>query len=298
MKTLVLSFLTLFLLSPLIPQQLEVKNLRYKCVDMKLKIEMGTLLIKGKTIPIEPKEFLIPPPSQIEIRDEIVNIGDEKPQGWWAGTRLTGPKTPHLYHCLPGCLVPHSVIVKSADGSIIYEEGRDYLVDQIWGAIGRVPSGRIPRGGTVLVSYKYSLQRMDLIEVNEEGKLLLKKGKEEKTCPLPPKPDKGYYPLLHIFLPYHTRELSDELIYPIGAPFPFPEREEIIANSRFVEKTLRKLKNGDKVTIVFWGDSVTAGGDASSPAKAFPARFTSYLKKRFPKAIIEMVNAGIGGTNT
>jgi len=276
----------------------EVKKLRFSCEDMKLKIEGGQVVVDGKKITLEPKEFSIDPPSQIEIKDEIVSIGDEKPEGWWSGTRLTGTKTPRLYHGLPGCLVPHSVVVKSLDGSIVYEEGKDYLVDHTWGAIGRVPTGRIPQGASVLVSYKYSLQRIDLIEVNENGNLVLKKGKEEKTCPLPPKPDEGYYPLLHIYLPYHTKELSDELIYPVGPSYPQPTREEMLANARFVSKTLDKLRKGEKVTIVFWGDSVTAGGDASSPDKAFPALFVKMLQERFPKAKIIMVTAGIGGTNT
>ena len=280
------------------PYKSGVRSLRFKCEDMKLKIEGGQVVIYGKSITLEPKEFSIDPPSQIEIKDEIVGIGDEKPEGWWSGTRLTGTKTPLLYHGLPGCLVPHSVVVKSLDGSIVYEEGKDYLVDHTWGAIGRVPTGLIPRGASVLVSYKYSLQRIDLIEVNKNGNLINRKGKEEKTCPLPPTPNKGYYPLLHIYLPYHTKELSDELIYPVGPSYPQPTREELLANARFVSKTLEKLKKGKEVSLVFWGDSVTAGGDASSPEKAFPALFVKMLHKLFPKAKIKMVNAGIGGSNT
>lgn len=278
--------------------QRELKNLRYKCEDMRLKIEDGEIVVNGRTIKLKPKELTIDPPTIISVEREIVAIGDEKPEGWWSGTRLSGCKTPRLYHCLPGCLVPHSVIVKSPDGSITYEEGRDYLIDHTWAAIGRLATGRIPEGAEVAVSYKYSLQRIDLLQADTKGGLSLKKGKEEKTCPLPPQPDKGHYPVANIYLPYHTRELSDELVYPIGSPFPPPTQASLKENANFVKKTLEKLRKGDDVTIVFWGDSVTAGGDASSPDKAFPNLFVHLLKQRFPQAKIEMVNAGIGGSNT
>lgn len=278
--------------------QREVKNMDFECEDMKIKIKSGELVIKGKNIKIKPREFSLDPPSIISVENETVLIGDEKPEGWWSGTKLSGCKTPSLYHCLPNCLVPHSVIVKSVDGSIIYEEGKDYLVDHIWGAIGRIPDGLIPKGAQVSLSYKYSLQRIDLIQVNEHGELSLKKGEEVKTCPIPPQPDEGYYPVANVYLPYHTKELSDELVYPFGAPFSLTSKTQIEGNFRFVKRILSKLRRGEKVTIVFWGDSVTAGGDASSPDKAFPALFVSLLKERFPKAKIELVNAGIGGSNT
>lgn len=278
--------------------QREVKNMDFECEDMKIKIKSGELFIKGKKIKIKPKEFSLDPPSIISVENETVLIGDEKPEGWWSGTKLSGCKTHLLYHCLPNCLVPHSVVVKSVDGSSIYEEGKDYLVDHIWGAIGRIQEGRIPQKAEVSVSYKYSLQRIDLIQANEEGELSLKKGEEVKTCPVPPQPDKGYYPVVNVYLPYHTKELTEELVYPVNALFPEPSKVQIKGNSQFVKNTLSKLRKGDRVTIVFWGDSVTVGGDASSPDKAFPALFVSLLKERFPKAKIETVNAGIGGTNT
>ncbi|MBC7328118.1 hypothetical protein H5T87_08395 [bacterium] len=278
--------------------QVKIKNLKLDYHNMQLRVLGGELVVAGKSIKLKPKEFIIEPPTIVSVENELLKIGDEKPEGWWSGTRLPGCKTELLYHCLPGCLVPHSVVVKSADGSIVYEEGKDYLVDHTWGAIGRIPQGRIPPNSEVAVSYKYSLQRIDLLQANSRGDLFLKKGKEEKTCPLPPRPDKGYYPVVNIYLPYRTSNLSDELIYTIGPAYPQPTKAQLRANSRFVRKTLEKLKRGEKVKIVFWGDSVTAGGDASSPDKAFPAKFVKLLGERFPKAKIEMVNAGIGGSNT
>jgi len=59
------------------------------------------------------------------------------------------------------------------------------------------------KGEKVLVSYKVSYQRLDLIQCDSNGIPSVKKGKEEKTCPLPPEPDESNYPLANIFLPYH-----------------------------------------------------------------------------------------------
>lgn len=280
------------------PLQRRLVNLRFHCAQMHLFIDGGELVVNEKRVKLKPKEFRIDPPTVVRVENEIIAIGDEKPEGWWSGTRLPGCKTPRLYHCLPGCLVPHSVVIKSLDGSVTYEEGKDFLVDHTWGAIGRIPNGRIPKGAEVAVSYEYSLQRIDLLQTDLQGNITLKKGQEEKICPLPLQPDKGCYPVANIYLPYHTKELSDELVYPIGSPFPPPAQAMLKENSRFVPKTLKKLQRGDKVTIVFWGDSVTAGGDASTPDKAFPNLFVALLRERFPKAQISMVNAGIGGSNT
>ena len=61
---------------------------------------------------------------------------------------------------------------------------------------------------------------------------------------------------------------------------------------------LAKLRGGRPVTVVCWGDSVTVGGDASTPAMGYVGRFETMLQQRFPNAKIRVVNAGIGGSST
>ena len=65
-----------------------------------------------------------------------------------------------------------------------------------------------------------------------------------------------------------------------------------------VAKTLAKLRAGKPVTIVCWGDSVTVGGDASTPDRRYVDLFGIRLRKRFSKGQIKVINAGIGGTST
>jgi lysophospholipase L1-like esterase len=66
----------------------------------------------------------------------------------------------------------------------------------------------------------------------------------------------------------------------------------------FLDGVQDKLAQGGPVTIVCLGDSVTAGGDATSPDKTFVGLFRSGLRERYPGAEVRVVNAGIGGTNS
>src|ERR1017187_10271161 len=62
--------------------------------------------------------------------------------------------------------------------------------------------------------------------------------------------------------------------------------------------TQQKLRAGEKVKIVAFGDSITAGGNASEPGLIFWERWASALRKRYPHASIETTNAATGGDTT
>lgn len=71
-------------------------------------------------------------------------------------------------------------------------------------------------------------------------------------------------------------------------------------------RTLGKLRAGQPVTVIGFGDSITTytGGDWASPSPGvFPELmyygvFARYLESRFPDARISVVNAGVGGNTT
>jgi len=238
------------------------------------------------------KEFNVEPAAIISVENEEVQIGEDKPEGWQFGTKLKETGS------LNNCLIPNSLKVISGDGKIVFDEGKDYLADHFWAAIGRIPEGRIKKGETVLVSYKYSMQRVDLLECDPNGVLTIEKGEELKACPIPPKLKRGCTHLANIYLPYNTKILSGELVYPFLGSFPQPLKKELKAKSALVPKTLKKLKKGAPVKIVFWGDSVTCGGEASRPGRAFPKVFIKMLEKKFPKSKIKAKNSGVGGSST
>ncbi len=64
---------------------------------------------------------------------------------------------------------------------------------------------------------------------------------------------------------------------------------------RFVVRTLGDLKNGCDVTIVAFGDSITAG---YAVRRGFPSFWKEMLQKKYPDAKIEMINSGVSGDTT
>ena len=61
---------------------------------------------------------------------------------------------------------------------------------------------------------------------------------------------------------------------------------------RFVEKTRRDLQSGCNVTIVAFGDSITAG---FAVRRGFPSFWKQMLAEKYAEANVEMINSGISG---
>jgi acyl-CoA thioesterase-1 len=61
---------------------------------------------------------------------------------------------------------------------------------------------------------------------------------------------------------------------------------------KFVEKTRRDLENGSNVTIVAFGDSITAG---YCVRRGFPSFWKALLAEKHPEAVVEMINSGTCG---
>ena len=60
----------------------------------------------------------------------------------------------------------------------------------------------------------------------------------------------------------------------------------------------KKLRLGEKVRIVAFGDSITAGGEASAPELIFWERWAGALRQKYPRAAIEAINVATGGDST
>lgn len=63
-------------------------------------------------------------------------------------------------------------------------------------------------------------------------------------------------------------------------------------------RTLAKLKTGKPIKIIAFGDSITAGGEATSKDLQFPERFAEYLRRKYPGADIKIENGATGGDTT
>jgi acyl-CoA thioesterase I len=63
-------------------------------------------------------------------------------------------------------------------------------------------------------------------------------------------------------------------------------------------QTMRRLANGQPLTIVAIGSSSTAGAGASSPDATYPSRLGVELRARFPGRDITVLNRGVNGEET
>ncbi|MDX9978709.1 MAG: GDSL-type esterase/lipase family protein [Lentisphaeria bacterium] len=282
-------------LNPFVKEGLEVVPLG----GMKLKVMPGVVDVDGNAVAVKAETILeLAPPRTIQVRDEKRRLTDEVPQRYNKGTTLLGCRSHHIG--LAGTLDPASLVLKAGPGPEAerYTEGTDWRADKLWGQVGRIPGGRIEADTDVYIDYDYGFMRLDTIAVRDDGQVYLRTGFEHKMVPEPPRADMQSRALCNVFLPYHCRALTETDIYPLGPAFPEPGQLACEEKAALIPKTRAKLAAGEPLTIVYWGDSVTCGGDASSPEMAFPLALTNWLRCRYPDSAIRHVNAGTGGWNS
>jgi len=252
---------------------------------------MGIRVVTGES----QGTLAIAPAEEAMVADEQMVISDSDISMWAGGTTLPGATGEQSEIRLWGCLKPGTLVVSHAPGAAPLEPGKDYEVNETWGALKRLPDGKIPDGATVYASYTYGFERLDGVQIDNTGRASIRKGENVKYCAPPPSPEPGCRIIANIYVPYHTKVITSENIYMIGPAI----KPVISANpQQYVAHTIKKLQQGQPITVVFLGDSVTAGGNASQPALRFPDLFTSRLQQLYPQAKVTMVNAGAGGTNS
>ncbi len=266
---------------------------------MKLKVLPGRIDVDGRLVEVTEEVVLELPPSRtIEVRDEPHKLTDVEPRRYGQGTPLLHCRSHRI--TVADTLDPDSLVVKTGKGPDAerYVEGQDWRADKQWAQLGRLEGGRIDADTTVYVDYTFSLMRIDTVQVHSNGTVTVRKGDEHRMVPQPPRVDMLARGLCNVFLPYHCKALTDEHIYPLGPAFPEPTQADIESKAALIPNTRRRLAAGEPFTMLFWGDSVTCGGDASSQETAFPLGFTNWLRARYPQTPISYVNAGTGGWNS
>lgn len=238
--------------------------------------------------------LLITAGTQQSIKGEQMQLPPEIIPAWISGGHLAKLKTANV---IPGALVPESLQVRLPDGALL-KQGTDYVAEGRWGKLACGPSGRVSTETQVLVDYKFGLLRLDGVDILPDGMVITVTGVPDFVCPTPPPVTTGGLRLANIFRPYNSQKVESWHIFVAGQPFPEPTQAEKVQLSQPVRQTLAKLRAGKPVHIVTWGDSVTAGGDASKPELAYANLFITRLRERFPKAAITHTNSAIGGTNT
>jgi lysophospholipase L1-like esterase len=234
----------------------------------------------------------VAPSPVVQVRGQAVTIGEDAPRQWMAGTRLPALVNPTGSFAI-GAVVPGSVVVRDAPSGTAYRVNDDYLLDERWAAFSRVPTGRISQGATVYLDYNYCLSRLDTAQLGRKNVASLRRGVAALVCPRPPGPGRGHTVLANIWVRPGMTAVAAGDIYPVDAmpDLPVPDRAPTAA-------LRERLTAGGPFTVVTLGDSVTAGGEASTPERAFPMAFAAALRRTYPTADIRLTNAGVGGTNS
>lgn len=184
------------------------------------------------------------------------------------------------------------------------------------------------------LDYKLKYQRVDVIAVNSDSDVKLFCGRESLTTPRWPMLPDGWDGIARVYSRFND-ELDERSIYAIAnysharlinfeprtdqaARMPserivelgkeHPEAAQIFTRKldydRYFDFTeastsaLRgRIERQDKFKIVFFGDSITQGGDVD-PDCRFTKLTADYLREVYPHTEFEFVNAAIGGTNS
>lgn len=154
-----------------------------------------------------------------------------------------------------GRLTVRSAFVAGKPGSVVYEEGRDFVVDYEKGTLARTADSPIPDYSTHVL---YGLKDFDHAKFTDWGN--------------------------HKFFVWADYETTNR------KPFALPNDQ-----SKYLADVRRKLEAGGPFKIASYGDSITAGGEASEVPLRFQQRYGQYLQKRFPKAEITVQDVSISG---
>lgn len=156
---------------------------------------------------------------------------------------------------VPGSIVVRSAYDPGAKGVVVYEQGRDYVVNYALGTIARAPKSRMP----------------------DFGKNVLYGQSNFNHANFPGFTNNGFF----VWVDYETKS---------GSPLaPTTDQSSLLAKSR------AKLTKGGPFKLIAFGDSIIAGGEASTEALRFQNRYAGTLGKRFAKAEITVENGATGG---
>ncbi len=260
------------------------------------QVEVTTTAPAAKTV------LAVPPAAAVSVTAErcVLPLWDAKASGWRRGAVLQGVRA---QECTSRDLLdPASVQVRAgaAADSLLYQKGEDYELEPAWATVGRLPQGRIAAAQPVYVSYRYTPLRIDSVVRDRDGQVKLRAGAPHAAAPLPPEVAAGELRLANIWLPGPIAKLSEDLLFPIlEQSYPEAPRSSPSVAERWLPKTMQKLRAGQPLRILAWGDSVTVGSFVPDPDRnRWQAQFVARLGQRFPQARIELVTEAWGGRNT
>jgi lysophospholipase L1-like esterase len=255
----------------------------------------------------EPKAVVatlpITPPKLLTVTAEPFKelpVFNPKAGGWVKGAQLRGVKAQET--TTPYLLVTNSLVLRAGPdvGAPVLQPGKDYEVDLTWGTIGRTTNGTLKAGQPVYASYQHAQLRLDAVVQTRDGKIVVRPGEPRAAAPVPPALATGERHLGNLWLPGNIAKLAPENIFPVTeSAYPEPAKPNPTVAERLVPNAMKKLRSGEPLRILAWGDSVTVGTYVPNPAtERWQEQFVARLRERFPQAKIELVTEAWGGRNT
>lgn len=201
-----------------------------------------------------------------------------------------------------GILDVASVVVRDGTGAdaVTFELGKDYQMVPGWYNIGRIPEGRIQENQPVWVSYRYGWMRLDSVVLTPKGEIAIRKGPPHVVMPTPPKLTSNEIRLGNLWIRPNREKLDGNMVFPI-LENAFPEKKTTAGPSvveKLLPKTWAKIKSGEPIKILAWGDSVTDGSYLPDKNQRWQEQFVKALRTRFPEAKFELVTEAWGGRTT
>jgi hypothetical protein len=233
-----------------------------------------------------PVTLRVPPPVPVSVDAEI-----HKTLPLW------DPKAPSFEGVLLQLAVSDQVdartlVVSSGGGAgaRVYRQVVDYNLEPEWGVLGRTAGGAIREGQPTHVSYRYTPLRLDSVVQTPSGQIVLRPGVPRAAAPIPPQLAPGERRLGNIWLGNKLSRLRPENLFPV-LEHAYPERlqERPSIAERLLPKTLVKLRSGEPLRILAWGDSVTVGNYIPNwERERWQHQFMSLLQRRFPQARLDV----------
>ncbi len=245
----------------------------------------------------------VAPPALTTVKAEkfdTLPVFNPKAGGWVKGAALAAVRaqectTPHL-------LDPESLELRTGPepDAPRLKRGNDYDADLAWATIGRLTNGGLKEGQPVFATYRHGWLRLDSIVLTTAGKIVIRTGQPKPAAPTPPDLAEGDQRLANIYVPGRILKLEPEHLFPVlENAYPEPPPTSPSPAEKLLPRTLAKLRSGQALRILAWGDSVTVGTFVPDwEHQRWQAQFVTRLRYRFPKAQIELVTEAWGGRNS
>ncbi len=236
----------------------------------------------------------VAPAPAVRVEGEQSQLSPDQPHPWAQGTKLRQIQTlgPGSGTPAQGAVDIGSIVVRH-EGRVL-EAGKDYVVHPVSGSLGIGPDPSVAPNAPITIDYTYRLRRLDSKVKTADGSVEIRAGEPALAVPEPPALKPGETRLANIFVDYDC-DGTDADVCPIQES---ADQAETGTTPGRIPKTMARIAAGEPVKIVCWGDSVTVGGDVSTPEKRYSAVFAQRLKAKYPTAKIDVETIAVGGSHS